>query len=191
MFIIWMIGGMLESQWGTSFFLRFFLITGIGAALCILLFAPHSMIPVIGLSACVFGMLVAFAMLYPHSVMYLYFVIPVKAWHAAALFAVIEFISALHGGNAAVTSIANLGGMLFGYGYVRFGTVIDDRVGRFFSVLNRPAQPPVRSQTTLHEVTDDLVSEVDRILDKVSQKGADSLTSKEKDIMNRYTRMRH
>jgi membrane associated rhomboid family serine protease len=192
MFILWMIGGMLESQWGTPYFVRFFLITGLGAALCVLLMAPHSTIPVIGLSASIFGMLVAFAMLYPHSVMYLYFVIPVKAWHAAALFAVIELFAALNGGNAAVTSIAHLGGMLFGYVYVRFGTLIDYRVGWLFSALRVwPPRSSEKSQVSLHEVTDDLVSEVDRILDKVSRKGAESLTGKEKDIMNRYTRMRH
>jgi membrane associated rhomboid family serine protease len=192
MFIVWMIGGMLESQWGTPYFTRFFLITSVGAALCVLLLAPHSMNPVIGLSASIFGMLVAFAMLYPHSVMYLYFVIPVKAWHAAALFAVIELFAAFNGGNAAVTSIAHLGGMLFGYAYVRYGTVIDYRLGRLFRGMAMPSgAASKKSGVPLHEVTDDLVSEVDRILDKVSRKGAESLTSKEKDIMNRYTRMRH
>jgi len=192
MFILWMIGGMLESQWGTPYFVRFFLITGVGAALCVLLFAPHGVIPIIGLSASVFAMLVAFAMLYPHSVMYLYFVIPVKAWHAAALFAVIEFFAALNGGNAAVSSVAHLGGMLFGYLYIRFGSAIDYRIGRLFNVVAfKSASQAHKSHVTLHEVSDDLVSEVDRILDKVSRKGAESLTSKEKDIMSRYTRMRH
>jgi len=192
MFILWTVGGMLENQWGSGFFLRFCLVTSIGSALCVIAFAPHSYIPVIGLSGTLFALLVAFAMLYPDSVMYLYFLIPVKAWQAAALFAFIEFFAAIEGRNAALTSIAHLGGMLFGYLYVKFGSEIERHGSRFVDHFGSLAAfKRKKTGVTLHEVTNDLVSEVDRILDKVSRQGSDSLTPKEKEIMNRYTKMRH
>ena len=189
MFILWTIGGLLEHQWGTAYFVRFCLLTGVGAALVILLLAPQGTIPVIGLSATLFGLLVAFAMLYPHSVMYLYFVIPVKAWQAAALFAFIEFLAALKGRNAALTAIAHLSGMTLGYLYIRFGTRVDGGASRLVGRA-KTLLPVIRwtKGVPLEEVTDDLVAEVDRILDKVSRKGAESLTPKEKEIMDRYTR---
>ena len=130
MLILWMIGGMLEAQWGAGFFFRFFLITGVGAGLCVLLFAPHATTPVIGFSGTLFGMLAAFAVLYPNSVMYIYFLFPVKAWQAAGIFALIEFFLALEGGNAALVSVANLSGMGLGYAYVRWGATSIGRVSR-------------------------------------------------------------
>lgn len=186
MLIFWMIGGMLEAQWGTPYFARFFLVTSVGAGLAVLAAAPHGVYPVIGLTGTLFALLVAFAMLYPNSVMYIYFLFPVKAWQAAAIFALIEFFLSLEGGNAALTSLANLAGMGFGYAYIRWGSSWDRRVSQLFSGnFRRP-----RKTIPLREVTDDLVNDVDRILDKVSTKGAQSLTAKEKAILDRYTKLR-
>lgn len=187
MLIVWMIGGMLEAQWGTPYFTRFFLVTSIGAGLTVLAIAPHAVFPVVGMTGTLFALLVAFAMLYPDSVMYIYFLFPVKAWQAAAIFALIEFFLALEGGNAALTSVANLAGMGFGYVYIRWGGSWDRGLRQLFSGgFRRP-----KKSIPLHEVTDDLVNDVDRILDKVSSKGANSLTAKEKAILDRYTRLRH
>jgi membrane associated rhomboid family serine protease len=193
MLILWMIGGMLESQWGAAFFFRFFLITSAGAGLCVLAFAPHSTSPVIGLTATLFGLLAAFALSNPNSVMYIYFLFPVKAWQAMGIFALIEFFLAMEGGNAAMTSVANLSGMGLGYAYVRWGSNFDRRIERFFSGLPSFTPKPAakKSPVALYEATDDLISDVDRILDKVSKKGADSLTDTEKAILNRYTQLRH
>ena len=65
----------------------------LGAAAAHLALGPHSTIPVIGASGSVFGLLVAFAMLYPDAVVYLYF-IPIEAAHMAILFGVIELTRA-------------------------------------------------------------------------------------------------
>src|SRR5690349_2690728 len=93
MFILWMFGAELERRWGTAVFLRFFFITGLGAAASVLILAPHSPAPTIGASGAVFGLIVAFAMLFPEAVLYMYFLIPMKAWQAAILFAFIEFFA--------------------------------------------------------------------------------------------------
>ena len=83
LFALWMFGMPVEAQWGERDFLKYYFLCGLGAAAAHLALAPHSGIPVIGASGAVYGLLVAFAMLYPDAVVYLYFLIkkttPTKA----------------------------------------------------------------------------------------------------------------
>ncbi|MFA5975686.1 MAG: rhomboid family intramembrane serine protease [Elusimicrobiota bacterium] len=195
MFVFWMFGRELETRWGTVEFVKFFLITGLGAALCVLAITPHSTIPTIGSSGSVFGLLVAFAMLFPEATMYLYFLIPVKAWQAVALFAFIEFFAALQGGGSGISRFAHLGGMLTGYLYLRFGRGLSRWLTAPWRTIRVPFQKPGRrparrSSVKFHEVTDDLVHEVDRILDKILKQGVDSLTKEEQKIMDQYSRLK-
>ena len=187
MFILWMFGAELERRWGTIEFLKFFFITGFGAALTVLLFTPHSYAPTIGSSGAVFGLIVAFAMLFPDAVMYMYFLIPMKAWQAAILFAFIEFFAGLDGGGMGMARFAHLGGMLTGFLYLRFSGRASIQLNSWFRSWKVKPRAPVE----LHEVTDELVTRVDHILDKVLKEGVDSLTPEEKRIMDRYARTKH
>jgi membrane associated rhomboid family serine protease len=182
MFILWMFGAELERRWGTVEFLKFFFITGLGAALCVLLLSPHSYAPTIGSSGSVFGLIVAFAMLYPDAVLYMYFLIPMKAWQAAILFAFIEFFAGMDGGGQGIARFAHLGGMLTGFVYLRFSGSMTIQLHDWFRSLRSKPKPRVE----LHEVTDELVTRVDHILDKVLKEGVNSLTQEEKRIMDRY-----
>jgi membrane associated rhomboid family serine protease len=184
MFILWMFGAEIERRWGTVEFLKFFFVTGLGAALCVILLSPHSSAPTIGASGAVFGFIVAFAMLFPDAVLYMYFLIPLKAWQAAILFAFIEFFAGMEGGGAGIGRFAHLGGMLTGYLYLRFSGGMTIQVKDWF----RSMKPRPRAPVELHEVTDELVDRVDRILDKVLKEGVSSLTSDEKRIMDRYAK---
>ena len=186
MLVLWMFGGELERRWGTAAFLKYFFITGLGAAACVLALSPHSNAPTIGASGSVFGLIVAFAMLFPHAVMYLYFVIPMKVWQAAILFAFIELFAGLEGGGMGISRFAHLGGMLTGYLYLKFSGGLMIQIKSWF----RSAKP-VRRSVELHEVTDELVSRVDKILDKVLKEGVESLTPEEKRIMDRYAKTKH
>ena len=73
-------------------------------------------IPTVGASGAVFGVLLAFGMLFPNTVLYLYFAIPIKAKYFVALYGVFELYSGFEntpGDN--VAHFAHLGGMLFGF----------------------------------------------------------------------------
>jgi len=191
MFILWMFGRELETRWGTFEFLKYFFVTGVGAGLLVLALAPHSYTPTIGASAAVFGFLAAFAMVFPDATMYLYFVIPVKAWQAAALFAFIEFFAGMEGGGAGISRFAHLAGMAIGFLYLRLGW----RANAFFAkpievvtgFWRRAPLPSAKRKVELYEVTDEMVDEVDRILDKVLRQGVESLTSQERKVMDRYS----
>src|SRR5690242_6920988 len=61
----WMFGRAVEDAWGSAEFLKYCLICGIGGAVCNIAVTPNSPIPIIGSSAVVYGLLEAFAMIYP------------------------------------------------------------------------------------------------------------------------------
>ena len=82
MLMLWFFGSELESLWGRRAFLRYFAVTGIGAALVYVLFMPlidprSAQIPLVGASGAVYGVLTAYAVLYPRRKVLLYFLIPV------------------------------------------------------------------------------------------------------------------
>jgi membrane associated rhomboid family serine protease len=70
---------------------------------------------VVGASGAVFGLLLAFGMLFPNSLIYLYFFIPVKAKYFVIIYGAIELFSGISSPNSNVAHFAHLGGMLFGF----------------------------------------------------------------------------
>jgi membrane associated rhomboid family serine protease len=70
----------------------------------------------VGASGAVYGVLLAFGMMFPNALLYLYFAIPIKAKYAVLLFGVLELWMGLqNSGSDNVAHFAHLGGMLFGY----------------------------------------------------------------------------
>jgi membrane associated rhomboid family serine protease len=196
MFALWMFGMPVESQWGAKEFLKFYFLCGLGAAAASIALAPNSVVPTIGASGPVYGMLVAFAMLYPDAVVYLYFLIPVKAAHMAILFGLIEFFAGASGSNPGIARFAHLGGMVTGYIYIRWWWVIKLKTKALFSgissgegvVRRAPRRVPVsRPAQASEEMAEAQMAEVDRILDKILVSGLDSLTDEEKAVMRRYS----
>lgn len=70
---------------------------------------------VIGASGAVFGILLAFGMIFPNSVIYIYFAIPIKAKYFVILYGAIELFSGVFNTGSNVAHFAHLGGMVFGY----------------------------------------------------------------------------
>ena len=125
---IWMFGVELERRWGTQFFIRYYAVSGIGGGLTFLLIsllpfaavAPTYVTPAVGASGALFGLLLAFALYYPERPILLLLV-----WVPAKIFVMI------YGGLAllntfqpsrGVADAAHLGGMIFGYLYLKGGS---------------------------------------------------------------------
>ncbi len=104
LFALWMFGMPVESQWGGREFVKYFFLCGLGAAFFTVLLSPGSPTPTIGSSGSVYGLIVAFALLYPDAVVYLYFLIPVRAIHMAIIFAALEFFSGLSGSKPGIAN---------------------------------------------------------------------------------------
>jgi membrane associated rhomboid family serine protease len=120
MFALFMFGGVLENYWGQKRYLIYYMVTGIGAGLVQLLICHLQgvvyPIPTVGASGAIFGLLLAFGMLFPDTPLFLMFIpIPVKAKYMVIGYGLIEFffgIANRTGDN--VAHFAHLGGMLFG-----------------------------------------------------------------------------
>jgi membrane associated rhomboid family serine protease len=201
LFALWMFGMPVEAQWGQLEFFKFYFICGLGAAAATIAMAPHSNVPVIGASGSIYGLLVAFAMLYPDAVVYLYFLIPVKAAHMAILFGLIEFFAGASGSNPGIARFAHLGGMVTGYVYIRWWWVIKLRFKTLFRHMTngveitnaprraarRPAPAPKAAAVPERDPAEAQMAEVDRILDKILVSGLDSLTDEERAVMRKYS----
>ena len=96
MFVLWMFGSELERAWGKKNFLRFYFITGVGSGLGTMLFGLQSMVPIVGASGAVYGVLLAYGVMFPNRTVYLYGIIPIKSiWFVIGI-GVIAFFSSFN-----------------------------------------------------------------------------------------------
>ncbi len=129
MFGVWMFGSRLEQIWGAKRYINFYLITGVGAALLHTAVQTYEIsqglqlahIPTVGASGALFGILVAFAMYWPNTELYLMFIpIPIKAKYFVLGYAAFELFSGIGGIQPGIAHFAHLGGALFGFLLVRY-----------------------------------------------------------------------
>jgi membrane associated rhomboid family serine protease len=186
MFALWMFGSMVESVWGSRRFFIYYTICGIGGGICTWLLSHNWMGPTLGASGGIFGILLAYGMLFPNSYIYLWFIIPIKAKHFVIIFAAIELLAGLSYTPDGIAHFAHLGGMLFGYLYIRRGFRIPSGIKiRMPKKPNirvvRDPSPPSRPQS--RSPSGSRQDAVDAILDKITTQGIDSLTAEEKKIL--------
>jgi membrane associated rhomboid family serine protease len=123
LFALWMFGQAIEHAWGTRRFAMYYFATGIGAGILQLLVGVLglSYAPVVGASGAVYGILLAFGMMYPNNyIMLLIPPIPIKAKYFVLIFGALELISGVTNLNSGIAHFAHLGGMVFGYILIRF-----------------------------------------------------------------------
>lgn len=120
MFMLWMFGSELERSWGPEMFIRFYCFTGVGAGALSWITAPSSTIPIIGASGALFGILLAYAMAYPNRQVLVYFLFPVKVKYLVIFLGLMNFFAAVQYSTTGIAHFAHLGGLLFGYIYLRW-----------------------------------------------------------------------
>lgn len=123
LFALWMFGQAIENDWGTRRFTIFYFATGVGAGILQLIVGllGLSYAPVVGASGAVYGILLAFGMMYPNNyIMLLIPPIPIKAKYFVLIFGALELISGVTNLNSGIAHFAHLGGMVFGYFLIRF-----------------------------------------------------------------------
>jgi membrane associated rhomboid family serine protease len=124
MLALWMFGAELERIWGTRFFLKFYFVTGIGAACLTVLasllpFGPFQQLyasDIVGASGAVYGLLLAFALYFPDRTIY-YIVFPMPARIFVLIVGAIAFFSSLSE-SGGVANATHLGGLLVAYIYL-------------------------------------------------------------------------
>jgi membrane associated rhomboid family serine protease len=111
MFGLWWAGSEVERYFGSRKFWRYYLFTGIGGALAAILFSWKSEVPIIGASGAIFGLLVAYGFLFPDRIIYLWFVVPIRAKYAVTAFGVVTLYFLWQGTSDGTSHIAHLGGL--------------------------------------------------------------------------------
>lgn len=177
MFVLWMFGSELESIWGRNEFLKYYFITGIGAGIVYVIAKHNSIIPTIGASGAIYGLLLAFGLTFPNRYVYLYFFLPIKAKFLVLIFGVIEFIAAFSGSRDNIAHIAHLGGLLVGFLYLRFLKGKARRWRRLIFVEKKEKDIDVEIDDT------DFEDKVNDVLRKLSKVGLNGLTPYEKNIL--------
>jgi membrane associated rhomboid family serine protease len=124
MFGLVMFGGDVERVWGRNRFLSYYFTCVLSAGVAQLLFSwiVGSDAPTIGASGGLFGLLLAFALLFPHRKMiFLLLPIPMPAWIFVTFYGLVELYMGVTGTEAGVAHFAHLGGMLGGWLILRYG----------------------------------------------------------------------
>ncbi len=112
---VYMFGSILENIWGSKRFLNFYLLCGLGAAVTQLAISNfnNEYTVLLGASGAVFGLLVAFAMMFPNTELQLYFFIPIKAKYLVLGYSLYELYNGFFS-NDNVAHFAHLGGLIVG-----------------------------------------------------------------------------
>lgn len=126
MLALFMFGAQVEHVWGERRFIGYYLTCVAGAAVCQLLVGAVTMsmggeaYPTVGASGGIFGLLLAYGMLFPHQrVMLLIPPVPMKARTLVIVYGAIELLLGVTGTAPGVAHFAHLGGMLFGWLLIR------------------------------------------------------------------------
>lgn len=214
MYTLFLFGPRLEHTWGTRNFAIFYVWCGIGGAIFHALFGGSVMV---GASAAIYGVMLAYAMHWPRDEIYVFGVIPMRVATLVAIFIGIDLVRGFTGGDG-VAYFAHLGGMAFAFLYLKKPQHVSMEqlrksvssapdVGDDMSPRPAPRSPRSRQRDEVDEIVaqsraavakrparvtppkradaphDTRAAEMDRVLDKISQHGLDSLTPAEKKLL--------
>lgn len=203
---LYFLGRVLETMINPRQFLTLYLcsglVGGVFQTLLGLIFPTVFGIPVVGASAGIFGLLAALATLEPDMEMLLFFLLPIRVKYLAWFGAIVAAFYILVPADPGIAHAAHLGGMLGGFAFIRFfiqhrwpmpqwkipsrrqpqRELATKRVGKksFWNSTSTPIPPA-------EDLTPDefLQKEVDPILDKISESGIQSLTAREREILEK------
>jgi len=211
MFSLWMFGMEIENEWGSKKFLIYYILCGIGAGIFHLLLSPvlgTGAAPTIGASGAIFGVMIAFALMFPDRYIFLYFFIPIKAKYLIILMVLLEFFM-VDSANSGVAHLAHLGGAIAGFIFIMADSSIYIPLKSYLKSSKKSSNNSYYSTTSssgnswtstfrkkeetkvedaeFYDIKDDYSNitqaDIDRILDKISVSGYQNLTEKEKKIL--------
>ncbi len=169
MFALWMFGSQVEAAWGSKAFGRFYLFGGLSGALLTLIIASGQAHPMIGASAAVYAVLIAYWIMFPQRMLYIYFLFPVKVKYAIPGMMLLGFLF----GGANVAHWAHLGGAVFGLIYLKSGFRFTGLTRRFKEMKYRRQEA---RQEKNRQKAQDVMKRVDAILDKISEVGIENIS---------------
>jgi membrane associated rhomboid family serine protease len=149
MLLLWWLGSELESRWGSKLFLAYYLVSGTGAgviyvlAMAILGYTTGTLsgwtTPVIGASGAVFGLMLAYGVLFGERIVYFMMVFPMRAKWFVVILGAVEVATLLNSGvgGSQEANLAHLGGIASGFGFLKAYTWWQQRRWRNKSTKGR------------------------------------------------------
>ncbi len=185
MFVIYMFGSALEQMWGSDRFLKYYFVCGLGGAAFSFLFSYDT--TVIGASGAGYGILLAYAVLFPDAQIYIWGLFPIRARVLVIVLIVIELGYGIAGRNAGggIAHFAHLGGMAAGYLYLKGERGVSQWWRRARGGLGRTSRPRWPRGGASRGPDPDTIN---AILDKISREGYGSLTENERRILDEYSK---
>ena len=185
MFVLWMFGSEMEAIWGKKEFLKFYFITGIGSGLIWLVFNFSGNAVLIGASGAIYGILLAYGLMFPNRKVLIYFLFPVKVKYFVIFLGLMAFVSSLSYSGSNISHLTHLSGMMIGFVYMKSKWTIK----RFSLLLNSYlASIKYKKSIKKEKQLANIQANVDKLLDKVSEVGFDSLSEDEKDKLFTYSK---
>lgn len=194
-------GPHIERWMSSRIYLSFYLLSGVAGALfyTLLYFIPglfegyHPSVPMVGASAGLFGILAAFYFVAPNARVLLFFVIPLQMRTLGLVYFLYEACAVLFNWHNAGGSAGHLGGAIFGLAVLKWPPLKDlvVKVSQLGQASSSPRTRKSQEAKIIREVPHSplqLSKEVDRILDKISEQGIQSLSTKEKETLNKARR---
>ena len=193
---LFFLGRFIEQLYGRKEFLRLYLtlivFSGVVWALASRLQGVQLGQPAVGASGAVVGIVILFALNFPHQTVLLFFVLPIPAWVLGMLVVLLDLRVALSPESSHIAYQAHMAGAAFAFFYYRGRWNLTRLYGRWFSPdrlkprpklqVHRPKEEPAKKPAN------DLSEEVDRILEKIHREGEDSLTAKERKTLENASR---
>ena len=202
MLMLFVFGTAVESRMGSRNFILYYFFCGVGAAVFSLLLA--GVMPVgafIGASGAVLGVAVAFATFWPEAELIVFPIpIPIRARTLVIGLVILDVIGSRLWPSDGIAHLAHVGGALFGYLFFRVQSLSRRSsaqpartVERVVMVQSGSAEPERRTPVTpmrprRRADSDPVAAEVDRVLDKISEKGISSLTPAERRFLDEVAR---
>ena len=199
MLVLFFFGPPLESKWGSDEFIKYYMICGMGGVFLSLFFVSYS---IIGASAAVYGVMMAFAMAWPDAPIYFWGIFPIKAKYLVAFFFLITFTSAFGGAAGGVAHFAHLGGFITGFLYLKTDWKAAQQIqkmsraarSRRFAIVPRDDKEEEEAaggrgrdiEAEQREST--MLDAVDKVLDKISAEGMSSLTDDERRLLDEVSK---
>ncbi len=204
MFMLFVFGTPVESRMGSRAFILYYLLCGVGAAVFSLALSNVMPVgPMVGASGAVLGVAMAFAIFWPDAELIVFpLPIPIRARTLVALLIGADVLFGFLTPGDGIAHVAHVGGALSGYLYFRMQGLSrrspqppPRAVERVVMVLSGSAEPERRTPVTPARPrrrvdADPVAAEVDRVLDKISEKGIASLTPAERRFLDEVSKQK-
>jgi len=177
---LWFLGRDLETLWGKTNFLKYYFAVGIGSGIITVLYNiqyidSNAIRPIVGASGAIYGLLLAYGILFPNRILYIYGIFPVKVKNAVIVMGLIAFFYSITLKSSGISHITHLAGIIMGILYLQYWTHLQ----RSKKILK------------LHKDNDqntNIKKEVDEILDKIQNIGWGQLSEYEKELLKKHSK---